>query len=217
MKTKIFATTDPVDEKCLENYIENLVSQKVKNIHFDVMDGKFVETKKLTPKTIINLSKKFEKVNFNAHLMTKNPVKYLSKLNGSKLGTVYAHIETFKNSNQVFDFFNLAVKLSFKAGIAISPNTQVKFIDETILKSCKNFLILGVIPGKSGQKLISATVKKVKELKKMSPKCSVAFDGGVNEKNIQKIIGEGVDEICLGSLMKKLVMHNEASAFLAQF
>ena len=217
MKTKIFATTDPVKESELEDYFSLLSKQKVKNIHFDVMDGKFVSAKKITSKIITVLSQKFSSLSFNVHLMTQNPCDFLKKIKNARICTVYAHIEAFETSEDVVKFLRLAKEFSFKPGIAIKPESKVSELGKEVISTCKNFLIMGVIPGKSGQKMIKSTINKITSLKKLSPKCNVAFDGGVNEKNISKIIKKGANEIALGSLMFKLASENKVASFLAQF
>lgn len=217
MSLKIFATTDPVDEKKLEDYLNQLISQEQKNIHFDVMDGEFVSSKKIAPKTIITLSNKFEKINFGVHLMAKNPSNYVQKLTGAKIKKVFAHIEAFENSEEIDKFVLLCKKNGFVPCLAINPNTKLNKTNEKTVESLKNVLIMGVVPGKSGQKLISSTLNKIKKLKQINEKISVAFDGGVNEKNINKVIGSGVDEICLGSLMFKLNQAEAVCEFLKKF
>ena len=152
MKTKIFATTDPCDEKKLEKYLASLSAQKQKNIHFDVMDGNFVAAKKISKKTIIELSNKFSNLNFGVHLMVKDPTQYTKKLAGAgkNVKTIFAHIEAFKNEKQIEEFVAACKSLGFKAGLAISPEIKLEKEVLNTARRIKNVLILGVIPGKSG-------------------------------------------------------------------
>ena len=70
-----------------------------------------------------------------------------------------------------------------KVGLAIKPNTNLEDIYE-FLPYIHMCLVMTVEPGKGGQKLIKATVDKVRDLKKYindnNIEIDIEVDGGIN-------------------------------------
>ena len=91
-------------------------------------------------------------------------------------------------------------------GLSIKPNTFIKDIKE-YLPLIDLVLIMGVEPGKSGQKMISNTLPKVKELRSIiydyKYDIKIEVDGGVNESNIKDIYDAGADMVVVGSQLYK--------------
>lgn len=85
-----------------------------------------------------------------------------------------------------------------EVGIAISPQTPLASLIP-FLRSIDCVLVLGVIPGKNGQPLIPTTLETVKNLKRISPKLSIGFDGGITSTNLTRIARAGVTRLNMGS------------------
>jgi len=60
-------------------------------------------------------------------------------------------------------------------------------------------MFMGVHPGKQGQKLLPQVLANIQKFKTKYPHIFVELDGGINEKNLEKIIATEVDAICPGS------------------
>jgi len=58
---------------------------------------------------------------------------------------------------------------------------------------------MGVHPGKEKQSFIPSVLKKIKKLKKLSPKTLTQVDGGANPKTIKQLAKIKVDFINSGS------------------
>lgn len=159
--------------------INRLNNSNVDYIHFDVMDGKFVDNKNITiselPKLIDNVKKKID-----IHFMVSNPDKYIEKICYYNIEYITIHYE-IKNLE---DYIDKIKNYGFKIGIAIKPETDIEEI-YYLLDKINLVLIMSVEPGKSGQKFIDVS-DKINKLKqeiinrKLNVKISV--DGGINEE-----------------------------------
>lgn len=159
--------------------INRLNNSNVDYIHFDVMDGKFVDNKNITisefPKLIDNVKKKID-----IHFMVSNPDKYIEKICYYNIEYITIHYE-IKNLE---DYIDKIKNYGFKVGIAIKPETDIEKI-YYLLDKVNLVLIMSVEPGKSGQKFIDVS-DKINKLKqeiinrKLNVKISV--DGGINEE-----------------------------------
>jgi pentose-5-phosphate-3-epimerase len=59
--------------------------------------------------------------------------------------------------------------------------------------------MMGVTPGFSGQKIDRHLYRRITALNKLKPKIKISVDGGLNVRNINKIIKLGVSELNLAS------------------
>lgn len=168
-----------------KEYIKIINDSSADYIHYDVMDGKFTENRNLAIKELISLIDLSKKKN-DIHLMVKNPKPYIEKLALTNVNNITIHYET----KYLEDNLNLIKSYGIKAGIAINPDTDVekiyKYIDKIDI-----VLVMGVVPGKSGQSFIESTENKINKLKeyikdnKLSTK--IEIDGGVTTSVLDKI------------------------------
>ena len=96
----------------------------------------------------------------------------------------------------------LVRSLGVRCGVSVSPHTPV----ESVLPFAEEFdmlLVMSVVPGKGGQKLIESTLGKAElareffEKHGLSP--DIEMDGGVTEENAARVRGAGVNVIVAGS------------------
>lgn len=149
-------------------------------IHYDVMDGKFVNNKNLSVselKKTCGLSNK----KIDVHLMVSDPDKYIEALllyNISYI-TIHSEIDNYK------DYIDKIKSYGFRVGLAISPETSVNYIKDD-LSNVDMVLVMGVNPGASGQKFIPEVAEKIKELvnlrKEKGYRYKISVDGGINEE-----------------------------------
>ena len=172
-------------EGSYKEYIEKINKTNADYIHFDVMDGKFTENKNLLPSELIKLIKQSKKKN-DVHLMVKNPDKYIEILSLYDIEYLTIHYEIKDYVKYIDKIKNYGIK----PGISINPSTDVQNIFP-ILEKVGLVLIMGVVPGKSGQVFIEGTESKIKllkeEIKRQNLNIKIEVDGGINEKVIDKI------------------------------
>lgn len=164
-------------------YIKELNNSNTDFIHYDVMDGKFVDNINLKQlkdlEKYINLSQK----KMDIHLMVDNPKKYIEDLSLYNVNNITIHRE-IKN---YLDMIKLIKSYGIKAGVAINPETDVEKIFD-ILPQVDIVLVMGVHPGKSGQSFIKETENKIhllrEEIKKRGLNTIIEIDGGVCEDTL---------------------------------
>ena len=168
-----------------KDYINQINKSNADYIHYDVMDGKFVKNKNLSVTELCKYLDLSIKKN-DIHLMVSNPDKYIEKLALYNIEYITVHYE-IKN---VIDYIEKINSLGIKAGIAINPETKVEEI-YSLLPMVKLVLVMGVHPGKSGQKFMISTSRKIskikEEIKRQNLNIKVSVDGGVNEEVLEEV------------------------------
>lgn len=178
-------STSFLKEGNYKEYIKKLNNSKTDYIHFDVMDGKFVENKNLSLKELESYLKQSNKKN-DVHLMVENPEKYIELLSLYNVSYITIHKE-IKNYARMIE---LIKSYGIKPGLAINPDTRIEDIKNDLDK-VSLILIMGVHPGKSGQEFIKTTTDKIKELKqeieKRNLSLKISVDGGIKEEVLDQI------------------------------
>lgn len=199
----------------LKSIKEKMDSIKIKdslfrvNIHFDVMDGKFVKNLGIDLKYI----KMAKDMGFYAdtHLMVSEPIidKYVENaiLYGTDELTIHYEIENFE---ETLNYLNKRKDKLLKEkgkklilGIAINPNTNVG----KLVKYKNEFdklLVMTVEAGYGGQKYIEDMNEKIKEARKLFPSHIIQIDGGVNMKTLEYPLRIGVDSFVMGTYLVSL-------------
>ena len=86
-----------------------------------------------------------------------------------------------------------------QAWIAINPQTHTKKIID-FLPNLNGILLMGVSPGKEGQKFQPNVLEKAIQLRKLT-KLPIQLDGGVTPLNIRKIFKSKVDIVNSGGFV----------------
>ncbi len=168
-------------------------------LQIDIMDGKLVKTKNnIDPKKIKILTKN---KNLEVHLMVKDVLKYLTAWSPLKnVKKIIWHYEAGKiNINQ---YLKILRNKKIKAGLAFNPSTKLSTL-EPLVKKLDTIMVMGVIPGKMGQKFQPLALKKIKALRKKYPRLNIEVDGGVNDKNFSGIKKAGANLIAIGSYLQQ--------------
>ena len=159
------------------------------HLHLDIADGKFVPSKSLWFK--FRLSKKFK---YNAHLMIKNPERWIKK-HGKRMNLVIPQFEEVKDLDRY-------VFSGRKIAFAINPETKIKKLKPYLWK-ISYILLLTVHPGYYGSRYLSSPLRKIREIKKINPKVKIIVDGGMNPKTIRQAARYGADYFVSGSYVTK--------------
>lgn len=181
----------------------NLEEAKTDYFHIDVMDGEFVENN--THKKMLEFCANIKQISnlpLDVHLMVKDIKKYIEDYTNFEPSIITFHIEEMKTKEEIMEIINLIRKNNIKPAIAISPDTPVESILE-YLPYIHMVLVMTVVPGKGGQKLIPDTIVKIKKIKEYIEKNNldtyIEADGGINEENARILKDAGVDIIVAGS------------------
>ena len=171
--------------------------------HIDVMDGHFVDAN--TEGRMLeyaNALSHITQVGLDVHLMCYEVEKFIDDYIMLEPDSITFHIEAVKSYEQTMAIINDLKSNNVKVGIALNPSTSLKEIYD-YLPFVHKVLVMTVVPGKGGQKLIESTIDKIKELKKYIDENGletvIEADGGINNENIEKLKEAGVEIAVAGN------------------
>lgn len=203
MKKNIYVavSTDPIkgyQEICdYAKFMEN----KADFLHCDVMDGVFVEKETYDYSLIKNLNM-HTVLPLDVHLMVSEPLDVIDKYIKAGANIITVHYEAFKDKNMLSKAIEFIKSKKTLAGLSFKPTTPFKEIKQF----CYNIdvlLVMAVHPGKSGQRFINDTYKKLKEIDLFRHENNYNFkvevDGGVNKDNAKMLIQFGADVLVSGN------------------
>jgi len=178
--------------------------EKVENIadwlHWDIMDGHFVDNLTFGPHVVANIRKK-SKLFFDVHLMITNPEKFILKFidAGANLVTFHAEVTKELKAN-----IQVIKDRGVKVGLAINPPT---LLDELypVLEQIDVALIMTVNPGFSGQGFIYDVLPKIEALNKIITQrnlnLELEVDGGINLETAKEVVKRGATVLVAGSFI----------------
>lgn len=167
-------------------------------LHIDVMDGHFVPNISFGSVVMKSLLGKASRP-FDVHLMIEDADRYIETFVTDNTEYITVHREACTHLDRSIQ---LIKSFGIKAGVAINPATPVWTL-ECILDKVDLVLVMSVNPGFGGQKMITSTLDKVIQLKKIREEKGYNFkielDGGVNLDNVKDVVDSGVEIVVAGS------------------
>jgi len=181
----------------LKDEIESV--QSADYLHFDVMDGMFVENISFGF-PVLGAVRKATEMTLDVHLMVQSPARYVERFAKSGGDIITFHVEAESKENTIKAIAGLHA-LGKKAGLTIKPNTPVDavlpYIDTLDL-----ILVMTVEPGYGGQKFMSNMLEKVTCLRDIidnkNLKCEIEVDGGINLETAKKCVKAGANVLVAG-------------------
>ncbi len=173
-------------------------------IHLDVMDGHFVPNVSFGPGVIESIRSVSKDFYFDVHLMVTDPRMYIKPLLQANVQCVTFHIEAAREDTS--NLLRHLKRQGLQAGLALRPRTPVAEIIPHF-QHADLVLVMTVEPGFGGQKLIPATLNKVRELVHLREKYGLSFmiqvDGGINADTAPLAVAAGSDVLVAGSSVFK--------------
>ena len=178
--------------------IETIDNAGAEYIHVDVMDGMFVPSISYGMPVIKSIRKSTGKV-FDVHLMISEPIRYIADFAASGADMITVHVEA---CSDVVATIEKIREYKLKVGITLNPDTPVSAI-KPYLNRVDMVLIMSVNPGFGGQKFITSSVDKIKEVKRLRDELNLSYDieidGGINIDNLATLLEAGANVIVAGS------------------
>ena len=192
-----------VSEENATKTFYNLETAGTDYYHIDVMDGKFVE--KDTQKMMYEYAstiKQISNIPLDVHLMVKDVKENIDRYVPLNPYIITFHYEACKDDEEIEYLINYIKEAGIKPAISINPDTSVDKIKKFV-PLVNMVLIMTVVPGKGGQKLIPECLVKAKEIKDYIDENNldtfVEVDGGVNKETIEDVRKTNIDIAVAGS------------------
>ena len=167
-------------------------------IHIDVMDGSFVPNISFGFPIMKSIRKLTNKV-FDVHLMIDNPGNYIDDFIAAGADLITVHYEADRHIDRTINYIK---SKGIMAGVALNPGTPVSVL-KNLIPSLDMVLIMSVNPGFGGQKFITYSLDKIKEVKELSrelnPELLIQVDGGIGSGNAKEVIEAGANVLVAGS------------------
>ncbi|MDO5149160.1 MAG: ribulose-phosphate 3-epimerase [Oscillospiraceae bacterium] len=200
MTTYISASILGADLLHLAEECDRLKANNVDMLHFDVMDGQFVNNISFGLPVLEKLSR-YTDIFKDVHLMISDPLKYIPDFVRAGSDMITFHVESNSDADQVIE----AIKNSgVKCGISVKPGTPVETVYR-YLDRVDMVLIMTVEPGFGGQGFIPETAEKIRTLRKYITDNNISIDievdGGINEKTVSVVREAGANVLVSGSYL----------------
>lgn len=186
----------------LESEIRRLEKNNIDMLHFDVMDGIFVNN--ITyGLPVLQAIRKITDLTLDVHLMIQDPMRYVGRFAEYGADFISFHIESDGNTMETLtDVKNSGAK----AAIAIKPATPAESVYD-YLPYLDMVLVMTVEPGFGGQAFIPETVEKVRKIRKKIDELGldvlIQVDGGINNETAVIVSEAGADVLVSGSYLFK--------------
>ena len=169
-------------------------------LHLDVMDGVFVPNISFGFPVLEAVAKKCKKP-LDVHYMIVQPEKFIQRT--AKLGAMMmnVHYEACTHLHRVVHQIREA---GMSPGVTLNPATPVSVLED-IICDVDLVLLMSVNPGFGGQKFITHSVDKVRQLRELIQKhgsnALIEVDGGVNLETGLQLRQAGADVLVAGSFI----------------
>ena len=167
-------------------------------IHLDIMDGRFVPNITFGP-MVVSAIRKITNLPLDTHLMIVDADKHLDAFREAGSDQITVHQEACPHLQRTVAHIR---EIGAKPGVAINPATPSSTLTEIIF-DVDLVLVMTVNPGFGGQRFLSGTLKKMREIKSMIKASGrdirLEVDGGIDASKTPLVTAAGADTLVAGT------------------
>jgi ribulose-phosphate 3-epimerase len=195
---KIASSLACADHSRLGETVKELANGGIDLLHFDVMDGHFVENFAMSQLEIVSLRSKTS-LPFDVHLAIENPAKYINLFAKAGADSISVHVESCVSLCRLIQKIK---KHMVKVSLALNPYTPLSTIQHA-LSDIDMVLMMTVPPGFRGQSYVPEVLAKIEQLRKIITErqlnIDIQVDGGIYENTIAKMAEAGANIFVVGA------------------
>ena len=167
-------------------------------IHFDVMDGRFVPNLTIGA-PVLAAVRRHTDLPISVHMMVEDAGSLLEQFVAAGASSYTVHVEACTHLHATLEEIR---RSGLRAGVTLNPATPLCAIEE-VLPSVDRVLVMSVNPGFGGQRFIPGTLAKIERLSRMLEDAGldveVAVDGGINADTAAAVVRAGARTLISGS------------------
>lgn len=204
MSNLVSASILSADMLHLEDEIKKLEENDVNMIHFDVMDGVFVDNISFGIPVLEHISNVSRFMALDVHLMITDPLRYINAFNKAGADIITFHLESESDTAETL---KAIYEAECYAGIAIKPDTPAEAVFPYIDERLAMVLVMTVNPGFGGQAFMDMS-EKIRKIRTYADsigcyELDIEVDGGINDKTAEIVKKAGANVLVSGSYLFK--------------
>lgn len=181
--------------------LNELKESGVDFFHIDLMDGHYVPSLCLPPRTVRDVKELCPEAIAEVHLMVEEPMTYLDELQQNGADWVSFHLDSTRFVRRTLAAIR---ERGMKAGVVLNPSQPVKYL-LPVLPWVDYVVFMAVEPGFAGQKFLPGSMERLAELCDLRCGCGnnfkIVLDGGVTYEIGKQAAELGVDVLVTGIYM----------------
>lgn len=197
---QISASILNADHARLGEEVRRAVEGGVDSVHFDVMDGHFVEMITMGP-LAVEAVRSIAPVPYHAHLMVSQPLRQARAFAEAGSDLIVAHVEADDDPAAVVAAIH---GFGRSAGLALNPETPAEAV-LPYLDTIDLLLVMSVHPGRGGQAFLPQVLSKMAQLRdeiaRRGLSLPIGVDGGVNLDTIGAAHAAGGEVLVTGLVL----------------
>ncbi len=200
LKNKAAASVLSADMLELGSEIKRMEQSGVDMLHFDVMDGIFVNNITFGL-PVLELVRKATVMTIDVHLMITDPLKYAERFAKAGADIISFHLESESEPMAVIEAIRQA---GARPALAVKPATPAEAVYE-YLPYIDMVLVMTVEPGFGGQSFMYDMMDKVRlireRIRAAGLSADIEVDGGINDKTAGIVKEAGANVLVSGSYL----------------
>lgn len=198
----------------LESEVRKLEKAGIDMLHFDVMDGVFVNNITFGLPVLAQINKiASPHMELDVHLMIKDPLKYIREFDKAGADIITFHIESESDTMETIKAIRQTEAVP---AVAIKPDTPAESVFP-YMKYLGMVLVMTVEPGFGGQKFMDMTdkIRKIRNYaNENNIEIDIQVDGGIDDKTSSIVKKAGANVLVSGSYLFKAEDMKEACGIL---